>query len=119
MDLSNLLLLGSLVLPTATAGQSQFRLAMAIYVPYEAAEYANVTAKISGPDVETISSPTFDETNAICIDESFLLWDRDKNSEECIGKPRWVEVARLEGITADEVRTVNISMPHYELKVSL
>jgi hypothetical protein len=118
MKLSNLLLLGSLVLPAATA-QSQFRLAVSIYVPFEAAEYANVTAKLLGPDVETVSSPTFNETNAMCIDESFLVWYRDKDSKECIGKPRWVKVALLTGITADEVRTVNISMPHYELTVSL
>jgi hypothetical protein len=119
MKLSNLLLLGSLVLPAATASQSEFRLAVSIYVPFEAAEYANVTAKILGPDVETISSPTFNETNAMCIDESFLVWYRDKDSKECIGKPRWVKVAGLEGITADEVRSVNISMPHYELTVGL
>jgi hypothetical protein len=119
MKLSNLLLLGSLVLPAATAGQSQVLLAVQIYVPFEATEYANITAKLLGPDVETISSPTFNETNAMCIDESFLFWDRDKDSEECIGKPRWVKVALLGGITADEVRTVNISMPHYELTVSL
>jgi hypothetical protein len=118
MRLSNILLLGSLALPAAIAGQFQPGLAVRIYVPIEAKD-ATVTAKILGPDVETMSSATFNETNTICHDESLIGIDVTVWPEFCLDKSSYIGVTRLEGILADEVRSVNISMPDYNLTVSL
>jgi hypothetical protein len=119
MNFSNILLLSSLVLPAAFADRLKPGLAVQIYVPIEAAEYATVTAKILGPEPETMSSSTFNETDKICKNN---VWDDPDSfsiSDFCMAEPKYVSITRLEGITGDEVRSVNISMPGYNLTVSL